>query len=515
MPTSEHAWNALLRVRLRTGALVSVEEVVRARVDANVFNFYRLPAAPRIETIDPLKLLSPNRLDVMGRYVFARQWAQGWGVGYGAQVYRHTLGSSRAGFVDGDGRKNGFADYLRQFSTLIDDVAINGYDRERGLVPYVGDSVVDASHRLATALYFRKPIDAVRLEGRPPITDATALLKSGMGSVVTEQLVTEYVRLDNDTFSATFFATRPSDYRQAMKLLDEKAHVIHSKQIPLSEKGRRNINRLLYAHEPWWNEELAERFVDLRFPRGGGINVAFFKVHVGEDPRPIKDHVRKAFKDTHWVHVNDTHEETVWVAEALLNPNGIEYLNLAPDNRPPTFDRLFRSYEAQIRESGKADCYCIDSGAVLAAFGLRDCNDIDYIVPDLALANLQGPDISSHFDEYANFPVSADDLIANPAFHFSWKGTKIMALHAVLLFKHLRASEKDLQDQVLILAAKRQPVPELSGEWANVTKSSMRFKRFRHSLGLDKQTLRRLIFRPVKRFAHSVEKRIRPRSARD
>ena len=69
-----------------------------------------MPTNPRIETIDPLKLLSPNRLDVMGRYVFARQWARGWGVGYGAQLYRHSLGTSRAGFVDGAGRKNGFAD---------------------------------------------------------------------------------------------------------------------------------------------------------------------------------------------------------------------------------------------------------------------------------------------------------------------------------------------------------------------------------------------------------------------
>ena len=134
-------------------------------------------------------------------------------------------------------------------------------------MPYVGNSVVDGSHRLGAALDFRKPIDAVRLEGRPPITDAAALVKSGMGSVIAEQLVTEYVRLDEDTFSATFFAASPSDYRQAMKLLGEKAHVIHSKQIGLSEKGRRNINRLLYGHEPWWKDEHAERFVDRRFPQ--------------------------------------------------------------------------------------------------------------------------------------------------------------------------------------------------------------------------------------------------------
>ena len=93
-------------------------------------------------------------------------------------------------------------------------------------------------------------------------------------------------------------------------------------------------------------------------------------------------------------------------------------------------------------KSGKADHYCINSGSVLAAFGIRDCNDIDYIVPDLALADLQGPDISSHFDEYANFPVSVDDFIANPAHHFSWKGTKIMALQTVLFFKQLRGKRE-------------------------------------------------------------------------
>ena len=487
----------------------SVEQSIRERIDGNVFNFYHLPKDPCIERIDPLKLLSPNRLDVMGRYVFARQWALGWGVGYGTQVYRRLLGSSNPEFIDGDGRKRGFADYLRQFSTLIDDISENGYDPARGLIPYVDSSIVDAAHRLAAALYFRQPVDAVRLDGRPPITNAAALVNSGLGVFAAEQLVTEYVRLDTGSYSATFFANRPAEQRQALKLLGERAEIIHIKDVALSDMGRRNINRLLYGHNTWWNEEIVERFVDLRFPHGGNITTAFFRIDPNDDPRPVKEHVRQAFNDTHWVHVNDVHEETVWVAEALLNPNGIDYLNLAPDRRPPTFDRLVRGYEAEIRATGQADCYCIDSGAVLAAFGLRDCNDLDYIAPLASMARLSGEDISSHMEEYAAFPVAVDDLIANPAFHFSWKGTKFLALHAVLLFKHLRASEKDLQDQILILKAKDQPRPETLGQWAHTPSLSLRFKRFRRSVGLDKQTLRRLVLRPAKRLANSISKRVR------
>src|SRR5690606_37551016 len=103
--------------------------------------------------------------------------------------------------------------------------------------------------------------------------------------------------------------------------------------------------------------------------------------------------------------------------------------------------------------------YCIDSGAGLAAFGLRDCNDVDYIVPQQSCPLLGGGELACHNDEYREFQIPVDELVFNPAYHFSYKGVKYLSLETVLLFKSFRGAKKDLRDCRLIMEARpREPV---------------------------------------------------------
>lgn len=449
-------------------------ELIRTRVDANVFNFYRVPAAACIERRDPLTLLSPDRLDVMVRYIFVRQRQLGWAVGWGTSVYRHLLESWNAEFEDGDGRKSSFPDYLRHFTALIDDVALNGYDRERGLIPYTGSTIVDGAHRLATALYFRQAVDAVQLEGPPQKQDAAALLRIGMSTTVVEQLVNEYLKLNADCYAAIFFPASWDEMNTALNLLAEKAKVVLSKDISLTEQGRRNIIELLYGHEPWWKPDLLDEFVRLRFPNGGDGKVVFVKTPPGEGSRPTKEHVRKAFPQPHYVHMNDTRRETGWIGDLLLNANGVTFLNLRPTWQPKRFCELLAEYEERLGDVSDPSAYCIDSGAVMAAFGLRDCNDIDYIVPQRSFPSLGAEDLACHNNEYIGFQVPVDELIFNPAYHFSYKGVKYLSIDTVLSFKRFRGARKDLRDCRLIMEARpREPVADRArrsiraayGEW--------------------------------------------------
>ncbi len=437
----------------------AARDPIRTRIDANVFNYYRVPAEARIERCDPLALVSPDRLDLMARYVFVRQREQGWAVGWGTSIYRHLLESWNAEFRDGDGRKSSFTDYLRHFTALIDDVSLNGYDQARGLVPYTGNTVVDDAHRLATALYFNQPVDAVRLEGPVQKQDAAALLRIGMSAAVVEQLVNEYLTLDEDCYATVFFPAPWAEVNAALSLLAEKAHIIHAKDISLTEQGRRNLIELLYGHEPWWNVDLLDRFVRLRFPNGGDAKVVFVKTPPGEGSRPTKEHVRQAFPGLHYVHMNDTHRETRWIGDLVLNPTGVKFLNLRPTFQPKRFRKLLAEYEGALGAAANPAAYCIDSGAVLAAFGLRDCNDVDYIVPQQSFPLLSGGELACHNDEYREFQIPVDELVFNPAYHFSYKGVKYLSLETVLLFKSFRGAKKDLRDCRLIMEARpREPV---------------------------------------------------------
>ncbi len=166
----------------------------------------------------------------------------------------------------------------------------------------------------------------------------------------------------------------------ALNLLAEKAQVVHSKDISLTKQGRRNLIELLDGHEPWWKPDLLDEFVRLRFPRGGDAKVAFVKVPRGEGARPTKEHVRKALPQLHYVHMNDTSQETGWIGDLLLKANGVTFLNLRPIWQPERFRKLLAEHEQRLGAVANPPDYCIDSGTVMAAFGLRDCNDVDYIV---------------------------------------------------------------------------------------------------------------------------------------
>ena len=98
------------------------------------------------------------------------------------------------------------------------------------------------------------------------------------------------------------------------------------------------------------------------------------------------------------VHSTDTHEEALRAAGYLLNANSIDLLNRAPARSFPRFERLVAAFLGWIAEHGlDRREFCLDGSAVLAAYGVRDCADLDF---------LHHP---QHFDEICNRILSALD----------------------------------------------------------------------------------------------------------
>lgn len=430
-----------------------MSDSISARIEKNVWNYYKMPTGGAVRHVPAAELLSSDRLDVMARYVFVRQRELGWGVGWATSVYRHFLETFSPVFHDGDGTKSSFSDYLKSFSALADGVSKNGWDREAGLIPHVEDTVVDGAHRLAVALYHGISVDAVELDGAKQIMSAQHLLDAGMSPVIVKQLINEYLKLDNQTYAAFLFPAPLSQQEHAIARIKACAKAVYTEEIFLSDQGRCNLIELLYGHEDWWQESQLDHFVKLRFPSGGSVKVVFFKSEVGS--RPVKEQARLAYSDLHFVHTNDTHEETIWLGDLLLNPNGIQYLNMRPTHQPPRFKALLKRFVDHMPPQAAYRAYCIDSGAVLAAFGLRDCGDLDYITPEARIPLLAaGPDISWHNEEYISSPIPVDELVANPAHHFIYKGVKFMSLDTVMFFKRKRWAPKDAEDCQRILDAK-------------------------------------------------------------
>jgi hypothetical protein len=276
-----------------------------------------------------------------------------------------------------------------------------------------------------------------------------------------------------------------------MEVLNRRSTVVHQKSILLTDTGKRNLIRLLYGHEPWWKEYQLKEFVDLRFPQKVGVRsdrfyLVFITIPETEDIRDIKEEVRSHFNvGPHPAHINDTHRETVWIAESCLNKNSLHFLNHAVQKHYAQLDRLLKDYRALIQDSGCPDNFCVDSSTVLSMYGLRQARDIDYLSADRSL--LPYPDdelIGNHNFEYPQFPIRVDEMVYNPNFHFMHRGVKFQSLDMVYLFKKLRGSRKDYADMKLMVRVHKQKLPtyeKLPGPpWYDRDNLIRAWKKFKH-----------------------------------
>ncbi|GAB5411432.1 MAG: hypothetical protein ChlgKO_05460 [Chlamydiales bacterium] len=198
-----------------------------------------------------------------------------------------------------------------------------------------------------------------------------------------------------------------------------------------------------------------------------------------------KREIRRAVRIDHALHVCDTNEETQEIANILFNENSINCLKHSNPAKVKT-QPLFNKYIALLKKrlGKKIDQIIVYNGAVLSAFGLRDCNDIDFLHnPRISLPHNIHPflsnqnrffkrlyvileDESRHYIlediphaysdvnldtcDFLKKKVSIDDLLYDPTLHFYFHGVKFATLEFMHYFKSRRGRAKDLRDVALI-----------------------------------------------------------------
>lgn len=426
---------------------------VRDLLHPNVFNFYNLPEERQPRTVPARDMLHPSRLDVIARYIYIRAYITGVGQDWGTHVYRNLLESWNPTFYDGDGLKSCFPDYLKYFNALIDDIRTNGFQKGRSLIPYTRDTIIDGAHRMACCLYFNSPVEVIEVEGERQVQDAATLLRIGMDPVAVEQMVQEYLTLDENCHVAILFPVGAQERFRVEEILKTDATLVYQKDVSFTAQGQINVIDLFYAHEDWWNPDVLYRFARERFTQPAPASFYFLKFPKGANPRSTKEKVRALFGiGNHPMHINDTHGETCMIAEALLNPNSLHYLNTAEPKDFPVLKENLRLYaDALPTAREEREQFCVDSSSVLAMYGYRDSRDVDYISVSKTELTPAGEAFGLHNDEYKGFPLPLDEIIANPNFHFRARGLKFMSIHLTMMFKWRRGTPKDIRDCALLL----------------------------------------------------------------
>jgi hypothetical protein len=422
---------------------------LKKRIHPNTLNFYSIPENAGIQSYSPSEYLSSKRLDVVIRYIYAKAKVDGQFNNWAKEAYADLIKSQSRNFTKGacDPGRNTLDQYFQQFDSLIESMKSNGYQSLTSVIPTCKNTIVDGAHRLACALALNiDQIDTIELEGLPQIISDADMKKWGVSPAVINEAKRQYIHLKPQTRCAVLFPISEKAHKKYIQSLSKNFEIDFIQNIPVTFNGINRLQHMLYGHHEWWSEKNAHDFAKKRYTSRSMITFIFYQeIH---DIRPVKDKIRLFHEaQNHGLHTTDTHEETIQLGDIAFNENALFWLNNALTKQTPNFDKLLLEYKKLSPETANT---CIDTGGVMAAFGLRDAKDLDYIAWDNKSLQKTEEDIALHKEEYEKIGLSSNEIISNPAHHFYYHGIKCVSLNTVAKLKKHRNTSKDLNDLSMI-----------------------------------------------------------------
>jgi FkbM family methyltransferase len=471
-----------------------------------------LSIEPQHATVEcqPATLLSPRRLDIIAKYVYAADRVSGLHTSWSERTYREHLRVWN-GFVEGDGSgKRSFADYIAAYDGLIDSFRRIGFDARQGLIPVDRNNVIiDGAHRIAAALAVGCTVNAVRFNTTAAAYDYTHFINCGMDAGILEYLVFRYCQLDSRVRIAVIFPVARGGEADSVQALSQWGGIVYRKAVAFTQTGRANLIRLLYRNEAWLGDGLTptdgfQHHVTERFLGSSPVTLLFFVAGSADELRQEKARLRDMFEvGNDSIHINDNHHQSVALAEAFLNSNGIHFLNHAQPAFFATFHRLMGEMRGWIgAERLDPKRFCIAGSAVLSAYGLRDANDLDYLCAGSSPAQCNRSELicldNDKILRYGLGPV--DNLVMNPENHFYFDGMKFLSLSAIRELKARRSGARDLDDL--------RRIDALEGATSSADRTLDGYRtlpdRIREMRRVTKAVLRRRLPRPLLTVARAI-----------
>jgi len=411
--------------------------------------------------VKPKALMNANRFDIAAKTLYGRHYLKNVEGSFGEELYLQHLRVWN-NLIEKEPNKKGCQDFLNSYKTLLDNINKNGFQEEVSKVPIHNSSPLNGAHRIASCIVLDKEISTYEgelIEGQP-VCDYKYLkykrnfVSSGLDELFLDEMALEFCRIKDNVYTITLFPSHHFPIDALVHMIKEKYGIIYRKRIILTNTGMFNYIHNLYYGESWIGSKESNypgvsAKASLCFSLGNVAEVLLIEENNVEELFKFKQELRShCGVSNHSVHINDTQEETWRIASSVFNRNSIDYMNKKQFHHTPRFDSYFDSYRDILSQYSDKEDFCVDSSAVLSAYGLRDCRDLDFLhlrdVEDLA------PMIECHNAESRHYRLPKNDIIFNPRNHFYRHGLKFASLEVVRKMKEYRDEEKDRRDISLI-----------------------------------------------------------------
>ncbi|MBV7271524.1 hypothetical protein I6U48_01145 [Clostridium sp. PL3] len=426
-----------------------------------------------IEWVNAQQLLVADRIDLMAKYYYVWCKERDYDMTWPKELYEeHIKAFSQGTFSEpGNPEKRTLESYIETFDNLISSIREKGVSSDVSAIPVNASGVImDGAHRVAIAAALNMQVPVVRVNCEYPPNNYRLFNNRFLEEKYLDFMIYLFIILHADSHLICMWpkaiGANKEKITEAETIINNEFTVVYSKKIDVTYNGLRNIMVQTYCGFDWMGglennytgaTSKADECYDVDKP---------ICIYVIQDSNlnhiiKVKEKIREIFgMGKHSLHINDTHEETVMLAQIFLNYNTLEFINnTVPDRNVELNKKIFLYKSKLINNLLNFEEFVIDSSAVIALYNLRDANDIDYITCSQDIKKVESLLGESHVNYLKYYQMTATNIIYNPECYFYYFGLKFIIISLVKKMKENRGEEKDKLDVILINGLKKNVSP--------------------------------------------------------
>jgi glycosyltransferase involved in cell wall biosynthesis len=350
--------------------------------------------------------------------------------------------------------------FVDSFDELIDSIETNGYN---GMpIPIrANGNLANAAHRLACCVVKNIDVSVETVDYKHDF-DWRYFERKGIDKSVADFGALKYVELNKNAHIVNVFPVISKEFDKKIEsILGKYGFIYYRKEVQLNMNGCINLKKIHYGKERWIGN-YQNKFDGLRkhAEKSMGDQQSPLRVYVfvcdnAEKLVMAKKEVRAILNIGNFpVHINDSREEAIELAQTYFNDNSIFVLNtrnyLYKNDNVNKLIEEFKSFIAQNNYDINDFCAC--GSTPLGVFGIREIHDFDFVhIPNKISPISKTSEISSHEFYLKHYPKTKTEMILNQENHFYFSGVKFITLDILKQMKQKRDElPKDRNDISLI-----------------------------------------------------------------
>lgn len=407
-----------------------------------------------LELENQILALTSNRFDLAFKLMFLNAIRRGEEDVFSVQAYKEhiralTLGSFKE--FGAEDVKNSIEAYKNVFKELYKDIATNGFDANKSIIPLsINGSIINGAHRSSISIFLNKEAEVVKTNLPAHTYNYRYFLDRKVDQQIVDAAAVTFIENSNNTYVAFIW---PRAGRYDTKLDDLIPNIVYSKEIELNANGAHNLLSQIYYGEEWLGTK-ENNFKGVKnkqvecFKTYSPFRVVAFQADSLSEVISIKENIRDVFSvGKHSIHITDDQTESIRVARTIFNDNGIHFLNYSKPNKfMDTFIKINEFKKFLRNNEINSDDVILDSSIVLSVYGLREAADIDYLSCSEKQVKSLDNGIESHDSELVYYKKKKVDLVYNPLSYFYFEDIKFISFESLYLMKKIRSEIKDIND---------------------------------------------------------------------